>query len=66
MVGLYAIIEARILPKGSYPKWKFNSDNIILCLPDEHEKQNDYKAFNDKYDLLRRKYYQEHYNKCFE
>ena len=56
---------AHILPKGAYPKWKFNSDNIMLMLPDEHEKQNTFQVFNDKYAEMKRKYYKEFYNKEF-
>lgn len=50
-----------ILPKGSYPKWKLNPDNILLALPQEHQKQNDFQVFNEKYQDLRRKYYDEFY-----
>lgn len=65
MVGLYAIIEARILPKGSYPKWKFKAKNIILCLPEEHSCQETFPAFIEKRDRLKREYYKEHYGKEF-
>lgn len=27
---------AHILPKGAYPRYKLNPDNIILLTPDEH------------------------------
>lgn len=56
---------AHILPKGSYPKWKFEEKNIILALPEEHERQNTFQIFNDRYDELRREYYKEFYNKEF-
>lgn len=45
-----------VLPKGSYPSYKLNSDNILLALPDEHEKQEQYQAFRDKQAELKLKY----------
>lgn len=63
MVGLYAIIEARILPKGSYPKWKFEEKNIILCLPEEHARQETFPKFIERRDELKREYYKEYYRK---
>ena len=54
-----------VLPKGSYPKWKFNKKNIILALPEEHERQNDYETFNEKYEELRQEYYHEYYGKDY-
>jgi hypothetical protein len=54
-----------ILPKGSYPKWKFEKKNIILALPEEHERQNEYEAFNEKYNELRQEYYKIFYGKRF-
>lgn len=54
-----------VLPKGSYPKWKLNPDNIILALPEEHENQNSFAKFEIKYSELRQKYYEEFYNKSF-
>lgn len=56
---------AHILPKGSYPKWKFSSDNIMLMLPEEHARQESFPAFIEKRDELKRKYYKEFYNKEF-
>ena len=55
-----------VLPKGSYPKWKFNKKNIILALPEEHERQNEYEIFNEKYEQLRQQYYEQFYNKSYE
>ena len=52
---------AHILAKGTYPHWKFNPDNIMLMLPEEHEKQEQFDIFNDKHSELKRKYYQEFY-----
>ena len=54
-----------ILPKGSYPKWKFESDNIMLALPEEHAKQEMFPKFIEKRDELKRKYYKEFYGKEF-
>jgi hypothetical protein len=56
---------AHILNKGSYPKWKLNPDNIMLMLPEEHEKQERFPSFRAKHDELKRKYYEEFYNKKF-
>lgn len=56
---------AHILPKGSYPKWKLNPDNIILCLPDEHAKQEQFPKFIEIRDKLKREYYKEFYGKEF-
>lgn len=54
-----------VLPKGSYPMWRLNPDNIILALPEEHSRQGDFEAFQTKYEELRRRYYGEFYNKEF-
>ena len=54
-----------VLPKGSYPKYKLNPDNIMLALPEEHQNQNKYDKFKEKYEELRRQYYKEHYGKEF-
>ena len=54
-----------VLPKGSYPKYKLNPDNIMLALPEEHQNQNQYDKFNEKYEELRRQYYREYYGKEF-
>ena len=56
---------AHILSKQSYPKWKFNPKNIILCLPDEHAKQESYPEFIRRRDELKREYYKEFYGKEF-
>ena len=56
---------AHILPKGSYPKWKFEPKNIILCLPDEHSRQETFPEFIRRRDELKREYYKEFYNKIF-
>ena len=56
---------AHILSKSTYPKWKYNSDNIMLMLPEEHARQETFPAFIEKRDELKRKYYKEFYNKEF-
>jgi hypothetical protein len=56
---------AHILPKGTYPKWKFEEKNIILCLPEEHARQETFPKFIEKRDELKREYYQEFYGKEF-
>jgi hypothetical protein len=54
---------AHILTKGAYPSFKFRKDNIILMLPEEHEKQESFASFIEKREELKRKYYdeQKHY-----
>jgi hypothetical protein len=54
-----------VLSKGSYPGYKFNPDNILLALPDEHQRQEQFPAFIEKRDQLRREYYKEFYGKEF-
>lgn len=54
-----------VLPKGSYPSYKLNPDNIMLGLPEEHEKQEEFMVFRIKYDELKQRYYKEVYNKEF-
>lgn len=50
---------AHILPKGSYPLWKLQKENIMLMTPDEHENQENSILFKKKQDKLRRKFYEE-------
>ena len=52
-----------ILPKGTYPKYKLNPDNIILGLPEEHETQEGFLKFQDKKQELMQEYYKEFYGK---
>lgn len=54
-----------VLPKGSYPSYKLNPDNILLALPEEHQYQEEFKEFIEKRDALKRQYYKEVYNKQF-
>ena len=55
-----------VLPKGTYPKYKLNPDNIILALPEEHENQEQFNSFLERRQELTREYYREHYCKEFE
>ena len=43
-----------VLPHGKYASEALNKDNIMLALPEEHERQNEFEAFNIKADELRR------------
>jgi hypothetical protein len=54
-----------ILPKGTYPKFKLLPKNIILALPDEHERQEQFEKFIERRDKLKREYYKEFYKKIF-
>jgi len=55
-----------VLPKGTYPKYKLNPNNILLATPEEHERQEQYLKFIYKQDELRKEYYKEFYNKTFD
>ena len=55
-----------ILPKGTFPHYKLNPDNIILALPEEHDHQERFPEFNRRKDLLRKSYYEEYYGKKFD
>tara|TARA_R110000744_G_scaffold102377_8_gene196945 strand:+ start:92 stop:370 length:279 start_codon:yes stop_codon:yes gene_type:complete len=50
---------AHVLGKGAYPRYKLNPDNIMLMTKDEHEKQESFKAFRDRRDELKTRYYKE-------
>lgn len=45
-----------VLSKNTYPKWKLNPNNILLGLPEEHERQNQFDLFNYYRDLIRHHY----------
>ena len=49
---------AHILSKGQYPSFKLNPDNIMLMLPEEHEKQERYDLFNERKEALKLIYYE--------
>lgn len=55
-----------VLPKGSYPKYKLNPDNILLGLPEEHERQEQFEVFKKKKLELKRQYYKEFYGKEYD
>lgn len=55
-----------VLPKGSYPHYKLNSDNILLGTVKEHDTQEHFKVFQDKKQQLRQEYYEKYYNKTYE
>ena len=54
-----------VLPKSIYPKWKLNPENIMLGLPEEHEKQEEFEVFQERKQILTRIYYEVFYNKKF-
>lgn len=54
-----------VLPKGIYPKFRLNPENIILATPEEHNKQEQFEKFRLKKEELTRQYYRDHYNKEF-
>lgn len=56
---------AHVLPKGTYPKWKLNPNNVMIVLPEEHNNQERFKKFLDKKEELRREYYKLYYGKEF-
>ena len=56
---------AHVLGKGPYPSYKLNPDNIMLMLPGEHERQEEFEVFTRKHMKLKRQYYKEIYGKEF-
>jgi len=55
-----------ILPKGKFKKYALDSKNILLGLPEEHGRQNQFKVFNEKYEELHRQYYEEIHGRTFQ
>lgn len=63
---------AHVLPKGGYPSYRLNKENIVLLLPSEHHAQHSrgkdelmledprWKKFFDLQDRLREEYNQNH------
>lgn len=49
---------AHILSKGAYPAFKLNPINIMLMLPKEHDKQEQYDLFNERKEALKLIYYE--------
>lgn len=52
-----------VLPKGSYPKYKLNPDNILLGLPEEHDRQDTFEVFQNKKTELKAEYYRVFYGR---
>jgi hypothetical protein len=52
-----------VLSKNTYPKYALKSKNILLALPDEHEKQDTYPKFKDMQLKLIQEYMKEFYSK---
>lgn len=48
-----------VLGHGPFPKFKYYKKNILLGLPEEHEKQNDFEAFNERHDEMLTEYYKD-------
>lgn len=48
-----------VLSKGAYPSYRLNPDNILLALPEEHEKQEEYEIFNERKQELKEAYYRD-------
>jgi len=50
-----------ILPKGTYPKYRLNPENIVLGTVKEHENQESIPKFQELKSKLKRQYYDEFY-----
>ena len=50
---------AHILPKGAYPKYRLNPENIMLMTWEEHQSQESFEAFQQRKQELKEKYYSE-------
>ena len=50
-----------VLPKGSYPYFALNPENIIFATPEEHDRQEEFSYFNSKKEQLKREYYDRYY-----
>jgi len=48
---------AHVLSKGVYTKYRLNPSNIMLMLPEEHEKQESFEVFRNRRDKLKQEYY---------
>jgi hypothetical protein len=46
----------------NYTHYKLNPNNIILALPEEHERQETFPKFIERRDELKREYYDKYYN----
>lgn len=54
-----------VLSKTHYTRWKKEKKNIILALPDEHEKQETFTKFIELREKLKIEYFKEKYPKRF-
>ena len=50
---------AHVLPKGTYKRFKLREENIMLMLPEEHDKQEQFEAYLERKQELRNKYEEE-------
>ena len=50
---------AHILAKGCYKGYALEERNIMLMLPEEHEKQETYEIFQEKKQELKEAYYRD-------
>jgi|TARA_R100000081_G_C4752643_1_gene135262 hypothetical protein len=50
---------AHVLSKGAFPKYRLNPDNIMLMLPEEHEKQESFPVFQERHESLKLRYHTE-------
>lgn len=41
-----------VLNKGRFPSMKFRKENILLALPEEHERQDTFPAFTERKEKL--------------
>lgn len=51
---------AHILPKGTYSRFKLREDNIMLMLPEEHDKQETFDLYLERKQEMRDLYKEEH------
>ena len=49
---------AHVLSKGAFPRYKLNPENIMLMLPAEHERQEQFESFNQKKIKLIKQYHE--------
>lgn len=50
---------AHVLGKGAFPSFKFRKENIMLMLPEEHEKQETFPKFMERKEELKSQYFKE-------
>jgi hypothetical protein len=49
---------AHVLSKGAFPRYRLNPENIMLMLPAEHERQEQFESFNQKKIKLKKQYHE--------